>query len=80
MTTEALQDFNADVEFQEFFNDFKNKTKVTLRFSERLTGGSDKYYEGSAFISSLSMNTGVEDNATYSVTFKGTASVVEGTH
>lgn len=80
MTTEALQDFQANLDFQNFYEDLENGTKVTLRFSERLTGGSDKYYQGEAFISSLSMDAGVEENVTYSVTFTGTASATEGTH
>lgn len=80
ISTEALQDFTADLDFQEMFNDIGSTTAVTVRFAQRDTGGSsDKYYQGSAFISSLSMDSGVEENATYSVTFTGTASVTEGT-
>lgn len=80
MSTDALQDYEANLDFQNFYEDYENGTQVTLRFSERLTGGSDKYYQGNAFVSSLSMDAGVEDNVTYSVTFTGTASVTEGTH
>lgn len=80
ISTEALQDFEANLDFQEMFNDIGSTTAVTVRFAQRDTGGgSDKYYQGSAFISSLSMEAGVEDNATYSVTLTGTASVTEGT-
>ena len=80
MTTEALQDFEANLDFQNFYEDLENGTKVTLRFSERLTDGNDKFYQGEAFISSLSMDASVEENVTYSVTFTGTSSVTEGTH
>ena len=73
----TFQDLGADLDFQEFFNDFKDRTKVTLRFSERLTTGAsnDRYYQGNAFVTSCSMDAGVEDNVTYSVTFTGTADI-----
>ncbi len=80
ITTEALQDYNSDLDFRDFFNSVGSRESVTVRFAERDTGGSsDKYYEGTAFITSLSMNAGVEDNATYSVTFTGTATITSGT-
>lgn len=80
ISTDALQDFAADLDFQDFFNDIGSTTAVTVRFAQRDTGGgTDKYYEGSAFITSLSMDAGVEENATYSATFTGTATLSEGT-
>jgi len=80
MSTDALQDFGADLEFQELFNDIGSTTPVTIRFAQRDTGGSsDLYYQGSAFITSVSMDAGVEENATYSVSFTGTAAVTTGT-
>ena len=80
MSTDALQDFTADLDFQEFFADWGNRTEVTLRFSERLTSGvaNDRYYQGNAFVTSCSMDAGVEDNVTYSVTFTGTAATTTG--
>lgn len=80
MTTDALQDYSANLDFQNFWEDLENRTKITLRFSERLTGGADKYYQGDAFVTSLSVDAGVEDNVTYSVTFTGTAATTEGSH
>jgi len=80
MTTDALQDFTADLDFQEFFADWGNRTEVTLRFSERLTGGSDRYYQGNAFVTSCSVEAGVEDNVTYSVTFSGTSTATTDEH
>ena len=79
MTTDALQDFNADLEFQEFFNDIGSTTPVTIRFAQRATGGSERYYEGLALITSVSMDAGVEENATYSASFTGTAAATTGT-
>ena len=80
MSTDALQDFNADLDFEEFFNDIGTTTPVIIRFAQRDTGGSsDLYYEGSAFITTVSMDAGVEENATYSASFTGTAAVTTGT-
>lgn len=80
ISTDALQDYTADLDFQDLFNNIGNRESIIVRFAERDTGGSsDKYYEGNVFVTSLSMDAGVEDNATYSVTFTGTASVTSGT-
>ena len=80
ISTDALQDYSADLDFKDFFDNIGNRESIVLRFAERDTGGSsDKYYEGSAFVTSLSMDAGVEDNLTYSVTFTGTATITSGT-
>ena len=77
LSTDALFDLTADLDFQEFFNDLKNRTLVTVSFSERTSG---RYYQGSAFVTSLSMDAGVEENTTYSVTFTGTGTATTGTY
>lgn len=79
MSTDALQDYTSDLNFQQFIDDLGTGNNITLRFKQRTTGGSDYYYEGDAIVSSLSVEAGVEDNLTYSVTFTGTASVTTGT-
>ena len=79
MSTDALQDYTSDLNFQQFINDLGTGNNITLRFKQRTTGGSDYYYQGDAIVSSLSVEAGVEDNLTYSVTFTGTASVTTGT-
>jgi len=80
MSTDALQDYTSDLNFQQFINDLGTGNKITLRFKQRTTGGSsDYYYQGDAIVSSLNVEAGVEDNLTYSVTFTGTASVTTGT-
>lgn len=79
ISTDALWNINADVSLQELFDDYKNRTEITLRFKQRTTGGADKYYQGNAYVSSLSVDAGVEDNVTYSVSFTGTAATTEGT-
>lgn len=78
LSTDALVDLSADLDFQEFWYDYKDLTEVTVRFAERVTGGSDRYWEGNAYITSLSIDAGVEENATYSVSFTGTGVATTG--
>ena len=78
LSTDALVDLNADLDFQEFWNDYKDLTEVTVRFAERATGSGDRYWQGNAYVTSLSMDAGVEENATYSVSFTGTAAATTG--
>lgn len=79
VTTEALQDYTSDLDFKDFFDNVGEREAVTIQFSERTTGGTDRYYQGEAYVTSLSMDAGVEDNATYSVTFTGTGLITAAT-
>ena len=79
MSTDALQDYSADLEFQDLLAKLKNGTSVTVKFSERITSGTDQQYTGSAKVTSISMDAGVEDNLTYSATFTGTGAVTATT-
>ena len=75
--TDALQDINADLDFKEFYDDINERNEVIIKFAERDSG---VRWEGSGYVSSLSMDAGVEENVTYSVTITGTSSVVKGTY
>lgn len=77
LSADALQDINADLDFKEFYDDINERNEVIIKFSER---GSGVKWEGSGYISSLSMDAGVEENVTYSVSITGTSSVVKGTY
>tara|TARA_R110000787_G_scaffold1453_1_gene5945 strand:- start:274 stop:1050 length:777 start_codon:yes stop_codon:yes gene_type:complete len=77
LSTDALQDVNTDLEFKDFFDDIKNANEVSVRFAER---GSGTKWEGSGFITSVSLDAGVEENTTYSVSITGTAAVTKGTY
>lgn len=79
MSTDALQDYSADLEFQDLLARLKTGTSVTVKFSERITSGTDQQYTGSAKVTSISMDAGVEDNLTYSATFTGTGAVTATT-
>jgi predicted secreted protein len=80
LSSDALQDVNADLEFKEFYDDINEGNEVIVRFAERATGGTDVKWEGNGYISSLSMDASVEENVTYSVAITGTSSVVKSTY
>ena len=77
LSSDALQDINADLDFKEFYDDINERNEVIIKFAERDSG---VRWEGSGYISSLSMDAGVEENVTYSVTITGTSSVVKDTY
>jgi len=77
LSSDALQDINADLDFKEFYDDINERNEVIIKFAERDSGVK---WEGSGYISSLSMDAGVEENVTYSVSITGTSSVVKGTY
>jgi len=77
LSSDALQDINADLDFKEFYDDINERNEVIIKFAERDSG---VRWEGSGYVSSLSMDAGVEENVTYSVTITGTSSVVKGTY
>ena len=77
LSADALQDINADLDFKEFYDDINERNEVIIKFAERDSG---VRWEGSGYISSLSMDAGVEENVTYSVSITGTSSVVKGTY
>lgn len=77
LSSDALQDISADLDFHDFFSDISQRNEVSVRFAER---GSGVKWEGSGYISSLSMDAGVEENVTYSVTITGTGVVTKGTY
>lgn len=72
ITTDALQDYTQAEDFQNQLDDLQIGDSVFVRFSERFTGGTDIAYAGNVKVTSVSMEAGVEENATFSVTFQGT--------
>jgi len=76
ITVDALEDLTADYELQSKINELLAGTEVDIRFSQRLTSGdnNDVCLQGTAFVSSITANGGVEENLTYSATFTGTGS------
>ena len=66
---EALTQYDATYGFTDLVSAWKNRTAVTVRFSTNVTG--DEYFEGTAYITSLSESAPMEDVTTFSVSFTG---------
>lgn len=74
ITVDALEDLTADYELQSKIDELLAGTEVDIRFSQRITSGDDVCLQGTALVSSITANAGVEENLTYSATFTGTGS------
>jgi cytochrome c oxidase assembly protein Cox11 len=49
------------------------RTALTVKFSTEVSG--DYYWEASAYVTSLEVNSGMEDNVSYSATFELTGAI-----
>ena len=56
---------------------WSGRSTLTVKFSTEVTG--DRYWEASAYVTSLEVNAGMEDNVTYSATFELTGTITYGT-
>ena len=56
---------------------WSGRTALTVKFSTEVTG--DHYWEASAYVTSLEVNSGMEDNVTYSATFELSGAITYGT-
>ena len=54
-----------------------NRTAVTFTFGDN-QATDDVYYQGSGYITSVSISGGTEDTATYSLSIEGTGTLVKG--
>ena len=52
------------------------RTTLTVKFSTEVTG--DHYWEASAYVTSLEVNAGMEDNVSYSATFELSGAITYG--
>jgi len=52
------------------------RTALTVKFSTEVTG--DHYWSASAYVTSLEVSAGMEDNVTYSATFELTGAITYG--
>jgi len=62
-----------------YMADTDNDTPVFIEFITRSATTGDKYYTGKAYITSLSLNGGLEDQATYSVSLSGSEALAIAT-
>jgi len=64
--------------FDDFVAAIAAKTKLTALLSTNVTG--DSTYSGSCYVESAELSAGVEENATYSITLRGTGALTKGTY
>lgn len=71
---------NAQFDFKDLFTKLAARTAVDLQFSLGATPASgDYYYSGSAYITSISLDSPLEDSVTFSCSFEGTGELTETT-
>jgi len=70
-------DADSNKDITDLFDAWNNRTALTLKFSNEITG--DASYSATAFITSLEQSGGTEDTATYSASFELSGTVTEGT-
>mgnify|MGYP003964941537 FL=1 len=85
---EALREWSIDCDFvfapdsaygfTDLFALYTGRTVVTIKAMYTAVSG-DKYYQGSAMLTSLNQSAPMEDNVTCSVTFEGSAALTEKT-
>lgn len=73
VSSEALVDFSLAYGVSELYTAFVAGTELSLVFGEGT--GADAKFEGSAIVSSISINAANEEIATVSVTFSGTGAL-----
>jgi len=56
---------------------WSGRSTLSVKFSTEVTG--DNYWSADAYVTSLEVNAGMEDNATYSATFELTGTITYGT-
>lgn len=61
----------------ELFDAIENNEKLKIKFSSEVVG--DQEYDGEGYVTDLSLNAGVEENASYSVSIAGTGALTKTT-
>ena len=69
----AVSEFTAD----ELYNHIHNRTSFTLKFGSGTAATGDINYEGTAFVTSISISAPMEDTSTYSVSFQGSGALTQ---
>ena len=75
---EAMVALDATTGFEQLYALWVARTQVNLEFGTAETG--DKVYQVKAYMSSLAVSSGVEDSATYSISFECTGVVTQVTN
>jgi len=77
VSVSALYADDAAYGVDELMAAWSGRSTLTIKFSTEVTG--DSYWEASAYVTSLEVSAGMEDNATYSATFELTGAITYGT-
>ena len=77
ISVSALHAEDAAYGVDDLMTAWSGRSTLTIKFSTEVTG--DKYWEASAYVTSLEVNSGMEDNVTYSATFELTGAITYGT-
>ena len=70
---EGLHQYDATYGIVDLEGVLTARTAVTVRFSTEVS--TDEYFEGTAFLTDLSIDTATEESVTYSGTFQGSAAL-----
>jgi predicted secreted protein len=70
---EAMTALDASYGFEDLYTAWNSRTLLTLKFGTTETG--DQTYSVSAYLTSLSVSSGVEDSSTFSASFQCTGTV-----
>ena len=77
ISVSALYADDATYGVDELMTAWSGRSTLTIKFSTEVTG--DSYWEASAYVTSLEVSAGMEDNATYSATFELSGTITYGT-
>ena len=70
---EGMTALDATYGFEELFAAWVARTVLTVKFAT--PDGSDQFYQGTGYCTSLSVDSGVEDSSTFSATFEMSGAV-----
>lgn len=73
ISVSALYAEDAAYGVQELMTAWSARTALTVKFSTEVSG--DYYWSASAYVTSLEVNAGMEDNVSYSATFELTGAI-----
>jgi len=77
ISVSALYAEDAAYGVQELMTAWSARTALTVKFSTEVSG--DYYWSASAYVTSLEVNSGMEDNVSYSATFELSGAITYGT-
>ena len=77
ISVSALYAEDAAYGVEDLMTAWSGRSTLTVKFSTEVTG--DRYWEASAYVTSLEVNASMEDNVSYSATFELSGTITYGT-